>query len=193
MFPANEFKQAKASSFYNSKSKENLSRARIGTETPSATDVKKEEEKKSSNAILEKLESICEKLAKNDTLVAEFKQKQDELFKAFEKKDPYFPEAKRTDPATQDQAPNSNFVTSIAQSACAAYAAPQNSSQQEEKKKKKNYKKLTPDLATSVYDRYPQLPKEKDLYTTDGEDLYAMHKNKKVLISNLGDVLSLIK
>lgn len=191
MFPAKEFKQAKTSTFYSKA----VAKPKV-EHNNTIIDIQEQEEKKSSYAILEKLESICEKLAKNDTLVAEFKQKQDELFKAFEKKEPYFPAKTETQ---ETQIPNSNFVSSVVASQQQMYAQPLQPTfapqqQQDEKKKKKTYKKLTPDLVEKVYDRYPQFPKDvKELYTTDGEDLYALHKNKKVPIENLGSVLALIK
>ena len=44
-----------------------------------------------------------------------------------------------------------------------------------------------------VYRKYPQFPRDIQTFTTDGEDLYAQHKSKKIKIENLAHVLSLIK
>lgn len=184
MFPTAYFNQAKTSSYF-SKSSANPKATNLTSVNPDdINDIKKnnsiflepnpEALIVESKSILDKLESLCAKLANHDEIVAEFKLKQDEFFKSLHQKEDYF--ARPVEPQQTIQIPQ---------------VAPKS---EPDKKKKKAYKKLTPDLVEKVYEMYPQFPKEvSELYTTDGQDLYALHKNKKVPIENLGSVLSLLK
>lgn len=173
MFPSSFFGKAKTSSFYTPQEKPQICQ-------PQQEEIKLAvQEDKSNAAILEKLESICAKLAEKDEIVAEFKQKTDELMKSMQ------PQPSLFGTPQQLEIPPQQMVTSIASH------RPQEPVQ--ESRKKKNYKKLTPDLMEEVYRKYPQFPRDIQTFTTDGEDLYAQHKSKKIKIENLAHVLSLIK
>ena len=61
------------------------------------------------------------------------------------------------------------------------------------KQKKKSYVKLPSEDSQKFFETYPEIPKETEVFTTNGSDYYLTKNKKKFEIQNKGDILRYLK